>query len=49
MQASQHLMKLQTLDTVRTFPWKDYQQKLVQFPLINGLLSEGMKLKVSHA
>jgi hypothetical protein len=40
---------LQTLDTVRTFPWKDYQQKLVSLQVFNGFIPEKMKLKASYA
>ena len=39
---------LQTLDTVRTFPWRDYHQKLIKISFLNDIPSE-KGMKVSHA
>jgi site-specific DNA recombinase len=48
LMAVSHQPMCQTLDTVRTFPWKDYQQKLVKYPIFNSQLSEEMRLKINN-
>lgn len=37
---------LQKLDTVRTFPWKAYQQKLVKFPLLSSFQDTKIPLRL---